>query len=122
MVKPHTYFNRFEEQQSELLTLSGGAGTIEFDINNSRVHNFAGVVFFNDPQGSVFVTPTAGMATFTVKLVVQPQAFQAIPNNVLDVTVACQVNWAGNTLSVQVDLTGVTGVSHARLITATNSA
>lgn len=120
MSKRYTYYVKYESRVTEVFPVSNGF--VELEIGNSRVHNFAGMVFFNDAQGDVFVTPTAGTATFTVKLVVQPQAFQEITNNVLDITMPCQVNWAANTLVVRADLTDIVGATHARLIWAGNSA
>ncbi len=123
MTKPHIYFNRFEKKQTLVNEISGGALVLELDIDHSRVHNFAGVVFYSDAEGTTAVQPSAGTATYEVKLVVQPQAFQSTPNNVLtDLTVPCQINWAGNTEAVQVTLDSVVGATHARLITAGNSA
>lgn len=123
MTKPHIYFNRFEAKQTIVNEIIGGALVLDLDIDNSRVHNFAGVVFYSDADGTTEVQPSAGTATFVVRLVVQPQAFQAVPNNVLsDLTVPCQVDWAGNTHTVRVTLADVAGATHCRLIVAGNSA
>ncbi len=123
MTKPHIYFNRFEAKQTIVNEISGGALVLDLVIDNSRVHNFAGVVFYSDAEGTTAVQPSAGTATFTVRLVVQPQAFQDITNGALsDLTVPCQVNWAGNTHTARVTLADVAGATHCRLIVAGNSA
>lgn len=121
MVKPYSSFNRFEPQFSVVVPVA--TGLIDLNIDPSRVHHFAGVVFYNDADGKTPVQPSAGTATFQVILTVQPQALQDISNNVLDdLTEPCQVNWAGNTEAIRVTFDSITGATHARLIWAGNSA
>lgn len=123
MTKPHSYFNRFEARQTEVTEISGGALVLDLLADRSRVHNFAGVVFYSDAGGETEVQPSAGTATFQVSLVVQPQAFQDVINGIVaDLTKPCQVDWAGNTVTVRVTLAGIVGASHCRLIVAGNSA
>ena len=76
-MKPHDFFVRSEEIVSVVTLVS--AGSITLTTGQSRVHNFAGVVFFNDADGATPVQPSAGTITFTAKIVVQPHAFQDIP-------------------------------------------
>ena len=120
MAKPYGSYNRFEPRLSPVVIVS--AGPIDLKIDISRVHHFAGVVFFNDAEGATPVTPTAGTITYTVQLVVQPQGFQAPQENVLNAADVCQVNWAGNTEVVRATFAGIVGATHARLIWAGNSA
>ena len=123
MPKPHIYFNRFETRQTVVIAIVGGALVLDELTDRSRVHNFAGVVFYSDAEGTTAVQPSAGTATFTVRLVVQPQAFQSFPRNVIDdLSVPCQVNLAANTEEVRATLAGIVGATHARLIWAGNSA
>lgn len=123
MTKPHNSFIRFQPRQTLVLPIAGGAATVDLLIDHSRVHNFAGVVFFSDAAGATAVQPSAGTATFLLRLVVQPQAFQPFPRNLLDdLTEPCQVNWAANTEDVRVTLAGIVGAAFFRLIWAGNSA
>lgn len=120
MVKPYQSYNRFEPRQSSVIAVA--AGQIDLAIDNSRPHNFAGVVFFNDASGVTPVQPSAGTITYTVQLVVQPHAFQAPPDNVINANTVDQVDWAGNTEIVRATFAGIVGATHARLIWAGNSA
>lgn len=96
-------------------------GFVEVSIKRFEVHNFAGLSFFTDPLGQNPVQPSAGTATITVKTSVQPQGFQPIPNNVIDVTQLGQVDWAANTIAVRADFSGIIGATHARLLVSGNS-
>ncbi|MEE8609002.1 MAG: hypothetical protein V3S55_15465 [Nitrospiraceae bacterium] len=98
------------------------AGFIDLAVEPSYVHSFAGVVFFNEPQGTTPVQPSAGTITFTVVLEVQRHASQPVLDNVLQANTVDQVDWAGNTLSVKATFSGIIGATHARLIVAGNSA
>lgn len=119
-MKPHGYFNRSESIPSKVTPVSDGS--IEQIIDQSRVHNFAGVVFFNDADGETPVQPTAGTITFTVKLVVQPHSYQPTPSNVINADGVDQVSWAANTISILATFSGIVGATHAKLIWAGNSA
>ena len=120
MAKPYQSYNRFEPKQSEVIPVA--TGSIDLNIDISRVHHFAGVVFYNDANGVTPVQPSAGTSTFPVKLTVQSHAFQTIPANVINANIVSQVNWAGNTKTVRVVFAGIVGATHARLFWAGNSA
>jgi len=119
-MKPYQAKLRYSRQISEVLALS--AGPLELAIDPSYVHNFAGLLFFNDAEGATPVQPSAGSATFTVALSVQPHVFQAVPDNALDVSVSDQVDWAGNTDRIMVTHADVVGATYWQLIWCGNSA
>lgn len=122
MSKPYQAQIQYRRTESPVTAVSEGS-TIDLNVEPSFVHNYAGVVFYSDAEGTTVATPSAGTATFTCQVVVQPQGFQAVPDNALDVTtLPDQVDWAGNTEVVRVTFTGVTGASYAKLIVAGNSA
>ena len=120
-MKPYQSKTRYEPKQSDVVALTAGAGQIDMNVNPSYVHSFAGVVFYDDAEGQTPVQPTAGTSTFNVMLEVQPQAYQEVPNNVLNADTPDQVDWAGNTLSVRAVFSGIAGATYAMLVVAGNS-
>lgn len=119
-MKPHDSFIRSIEIPS-LVTLVS-AGSITLAIGESRVHHFAGIVFYNEEEGTTPVQPSAGTITFTIKTIVQPHGFQAITDGTISATAPNQVDWAGNTIEVLATFTNVVGATHARMIWSGNSA
>ena len=119
-MKPHDSFIRSEAIPSIVTPVSDGSITLS--IGQSRVHNFAGIVFFNEAEGITPVQPSSGTITFTVKLVVQPHDFQDVPSNEINATAVDQVSWAANTTTVKATFDSIVGATHAKMIWSGNSA
>ena len=118
MTKPYQSALRFACKRTVVLPV---ASPITLDLITSFVHNFAGVVFFDSPDFTNPVQPSAGTTTFDIITSTQPHAFQSPPNDVINADTVDSVNWAGNTLTVRATFAGIVGATHAILYYNGNS-
>lgn len=110
--------------KSPVTQLTSGAATITLPVNSMVTHNFAGTICFNAASGSdsTLRVPTGGTETYTVETVNLPGRYQQIAGNTVQASASAQADWAANTKSVRVVLSGVTGnnVTHCQLIVTGN--
>lgn len=84
------------------------------DLADLFPHNFAGVEFFSDDQGTA-AQATAGSVTISAKTAVNPQAYDEIKDGVIDATALRTVSFAGNITDLKAVASGVEGATHYRL-------
>ncbi len=98
------------------------AGEINLKMPANTVHNFAGVIYFNDASGDTPLAPATltGTATITIKTSNQSHGFQSVTNGALDASTFAQANWSANSLEVKATFAAITGATHAKLIVSSN--
>lgn len=98
------------------------AGEITLKMRADSVHNFAGVIYFNDAGGVTPLVPgtLTGTGTITIKTSNQSHGFQSITNGALDASTFTQADWSANSLEVKVTFAAITGATHAKLVVSSN--
>jgi hypothetical protein len=111
-----------EHEVTESAVTLVSAGSITVAMTTRSVHNFAGVVFYNDASGDTPLDPSGltGTTDVSVKTTVQPHGFQVAVNPTLNAAIFDQANWAANTTEVKGEFTSITGATHAKLIVTSN--
>ena len=102
--------------ESQVVALAGGALELPLAIDPSYRHCFVAVEFYSDAGGATPVTASAGTITYTLTLVVQPNAVTQFTANVVNAADDDVASWAANATSVNASITGITGSpTHARV-------
>lgn len=117
--KSHTSLLAAMKFQSEITTITNGE-SIELDVSYQYRHWFAGVIAYDDAQGSNIIQPSAGKYTFSILTPMQPNGYQSFPNNILRANIPSQVNWSSNTDKVKVVITEISTTLYLKLMVMGN--
>jgi hypothetical protein len=113
--KSHTSLLASKRFQSEIIEITNGESII-IDVSYQYRHWFAGVIPYDDAQGSNILQPSAGKYTFSILTPMQPNGYQSFQNNVLRANTPSQVNWASNTDKVKVVISDISTTLYLKLM------
>lgn len=90
----------------------------ELDI--TKPHCFAGVQFFDDADGIIPASPSAGTVLIEIQTINTAPVFESALHNLITVNALTTVTWSSNTQAVKATPTGVTGATHYKLVVTCN--
>ena len=105
---------------TKLVPIVAGAETIDVVLDPGYRHSFIGVVYYDDAEGLILSTVTAGTSTTTIQTANQPHGFQAIPDGIMNSMDIDQLDWSANVQVVRTVLAGVVGAAYAKVIVTIN--
>ncbi len=106
----------FENITSVIVTV---ATTIDIVGREDFPHNFLGIQFFSDANGTP-ATAGAGTGTVTVETINNEGVFEAPPSNVITAATPTTVSWDGNTKAIKIVPAGITTATHWRAVYTSN--
>ncbi len=104
--------------ESEVVAVGTIITLSELDITKLRC--FAGVQFFSDAEGTIPAIPSAGTVQIEIQTINTMPVFELAFDHVIIASAPTTVTWAANTQSVRATPTGVTGVTHYKLVVTLN--
>ncbi len=90
----------------------------ELDITRPRC--FAGVQFFNDAEGLVPASPSAGTIDIEIQTINTAPVFEDGFDHTIGANAPTTVTWAANTQAIRATPVGVTGATHYKLVATFN--